>query len=134
MSAGEVILAAGAIGSPHILQLSGVGDPERLGRASIAAHHELRGVGRDMQDHYLAHVSCTIRGRRVEPTVARTGAHRTGAALSRDRQRDPDLCRVAGRRLGKGAAGIGDARRAGSIRSWQLLTRWRAGGPTRCRA
>ena len=31
----EVILAAGAVGSPHILQLSGVGDPEHLGRVGI---------------------------------------------------------------------------------------------------
>jgi choline dehydrogenase len=60
--AGEVILAAGAIGSPHILQLSGVGDPNHLERASIAVHHELRGVGRNMQDHYQAHISCEIQG------------------------------------------------------------------------
>ena len=61
-AAGEVILAAGAIGSPHILQLSGVGDAEHLDRAGIAVHHELRGVGRNMQDHYLARVSCEIQG------------------------------------------------------------------------
>jgi choline dehydrogenase len=61
-ASGEVILAAGAVGSPHILQLSGVGDPERLGRAGIAVHHELRGVGRNMQDHYLARVSCNVQG------------------------------------------------------------------------
>jgi choline dehydrogenase len=58
----EVILSAGAIGSPHILQLSGVGDPEHLERVGIKALHELRGVGRNMQDHYLARVSCTVRG------------------------------------------------------------------------
>ncbi len=61
-AAGEVILAAGAIGSPHILQLSGVGDAEHLGRAGIDVHHELRGVGRNMQDHYLARVSCEVQG------------------------------------------------------------------------
>jgi choline dehydrogenase len=61
-ASGEVILAAGAIGSPHILQLSGVGDPEHLGGIGIAAHHELRGVGRNMQDHYLARVSCEVQG------------------------------------------------------------------------
>jgi choline dehydrogenase len=60
--AGEVILSAGAIGSPHILQLSGVGDPEHLGRVGIDVHHELRGVGRNMQDHYLARVSCSVQG------------------------------------------------------------------------
>jgi choline dehydrogenase len=61
-AAGEVILAAGAIGSPHILQLSGVGDPEHLSRVGISVHHELRGVGRNMQDHYLARVSCSVQG------------------------------------------------------------------------
>src|SRR6202043_2688776 len=61
-AAREVILSAGAIGSPHILQLSGVGDPEHLGRVGIDVHHALRGVGRNMQDHYLARVSCTVQG------------------------------------------------------------------------
>jgi choline dehydrogenase len=61
-AAGEVILAAGAIGSPHVLQLSGVGDPEHLARVGIDVHHALRGVGRNMQDHYLARVSCTVQG------------------------------------------------------------------------
>src|SRR6516165_4502480 len=42
----EVILAAGAVGSPHLLQLSGVGDPEHLGRVGIAVHHALQGVGK----------------------------------------------------------------------------------------
>ncbi len=61
-AAAEVILAAGAIGSPHILQLSGVGDPEHLQRVGIEVRHDLRGVGRNMQDHYLARVSCTVQG------------------------------------------------------------------------
>jgi choline dehydrogenase len=61
-AAGEVILAAGAVGSPHILQLSGVGDPDHLGRVGIDVHHALRGVGRNMQDHYLARVSCNVQG------------------------------------------------------------------------
>ena len=83
-AAGEVILAAGAIGSPHILQLSGIGDAEHLGRVGIDVHHELRGVGRNMQDHYLARVSCDDAGRaEPEPAVARAGAGRAGAALSR---------------------------------------------------
>ena len=47
----EVILAAGAVQSPHILQLSGVGDPDRLKAAGVAPLHELRGVGENLQDH-----------------------------------------------------------------------------------
>ena len=61
-AATEVILAAGAIGSPHILQLSGVGDPEYLETAGIGVTHVLRGVGRNLQDHYLARMSCEIQG------------------------------------------------------------------------
>jgi choline dehydrogenase len=58
----EVILSAGAIGSPHILQLSGVGDPEHLGRIGVPVVHELRGVGKNMQDHYVARVSYPVEG------------------------------------------------------------------------
>jgi choline dehydrogenase len=61
----EVILSAGAIGSPHILQLSGVGDPEHLARIGVAVGHELRGVGKSMQDHYTARVSYPIVGART---------------------------------------------------------------------
>jgi choline dehydrogenase-like flavoprotein len=48
---GEVILSAGAIGSPQILQLSGVGPRSRLGAAGIEVRHELPGVGSNLQDH-----------------------------------------------------------------------------------
>ena len=58
----EVILSAGAVGSPHILQLSGVGDPEHLGEIGVPVLHELRGVGRNMQDHYTARVSYPVVG------------------------------------------------------------------------
>jgi choline dehydrogenase len=61
-AAREVILSGGAIGSPHILQLSGVGDPEHLGRIGVPVVHELRGVGRNMQDHYVVRVTYPIHG------------------------------------------------------------------------
>jgi choline dehydrogenase len=47
----EIVLSAGTIGSTQILQLSGIGDPERLKTAGVAPVHELRGVGRHLQDH-----------------------------------------------------------------------------------
>lgn len=47
----EVILSAGSIGSPHILQLSGVGEKEALDKAGIDLVHELSGVGQNLQDH-----------------------------------------------------------------------------------
>jgi choline dehydrogenase len=62
----EVILSAGAINSPHILQLSGVGAPEHLSRVGIPIHHELPGVGRNLQDHYIARISYPVSG---TPTV-----------------------------------------------------------------
>ncbi len=61
-AAREVILSAGAIGSPHILQLSGVGDPDHLGKIGVPVVHELRGVGKNMQDHYVARVSYPVVG------------------------------------------------------------------------
>ena len=47
----EVILCAGAIGSPHLLQVSGVGPKEILATAEIDLVHELPGVGENLQDH-----------------------------------------------------------------------------------
>ena len=61
-AAHEVILAAGAIGSPHLLQLSGVCDPDHLGRVGIPVRHALPGVGKNFQDHYIARVACSVAG------------------------------------------------------------------------
>lgn len=47
----EVILCAGAIGSPHLLQVSGVGPSKVLSKAGIEVLHDLPGVGENLQDH-----------------------------------------------------------------------------------
>ena len=47
----EVLLCAGAFQSPQILNLSGIGDPERLAQAGVKAVHALPGVGANLQDH-----------------------------------------------------------------------------------
>lgn len=47
----EVLLCAGAVQSPQILNLSGVGDPERLRAAGVEPVHALPGVGENLQDH-----------------------------------------------------------------------------------
>lgn len=47
----EVILAAGAINTPQLLQLSGIGPPEPIRRHGIALAHELPAVGANLQDH-----------------------------------------------------------------------------------
>jgi choline dehydrogenase len=61
-AAREVIVSAGAIGSPHLLQLSGVGGPDVLQKAGIEVRHPLPGVGQNFQDHYIARMSCYVRG------------------------------------------------------------------------
>ena len=52
----EVILAAGALQSPQLLQLSGVGPPALLQRFGIPVVHALPGVGENLQDHLQARV------------------------------------------------------------------------------
>jgi choline dehydrogenase len=67
----EVILSAGAIGSPHILQLSGVGNPDHLGKIGVPIVHGLPGVGRNMQDHYVARISYPVVGAQTANEKAR---------------------------------------------------------------
>jgi choline dehydrogenase len=50
----EVMLCAGAIGTPHLLMLSGIGPGEHLRAHGIAVRHELAGVGQGLRDHVLA--------------------------------------------------------------------------------
>ncbi|MCP4008055.1 MAG: choline dehydrogenase, partial [Proteobacteria bacterium] len=50
-AAKEVILSAGSIGSPQLLQLSGIGPKKVLEAAGVEPHHELPGVGENLQDH-----------------------------------------------------------------------------------
>jgi choline dehydrogenase len=57
----EVILSGGAINTPQLLQLSGIGNPDELKPLGIEPVHELRGVGENLQDHlevYVQH-ACT---------------------------------------------------------------------------
>lgn len=57
----EVILSAGAINSPQILMNSGIGDSADLLKHGITMVHELKGVGKNLQDHYAVvnSFSCT---------------------------------------------------------------------------
>jgi choline dehydrogenase len=48
---GEVILSSGAIGSPQLLQVSGIGDGSLLQGLDIPVRHDLKGVGENLQDH-----------------------------------------------------------------------------------
>lgn len=50
-SRAEVILCGGAVNSPHLLQLSGIGDANELKAAGVPLVHALPGVGKNLQDH-----------------------------------------------------------------------------------
>jgi choline dehydrogenase len=53
----QVVVAAGAIGSPQLLMLSGVGPPDVLSRFDVPVVAPLKGVGRNLQDHPVAGVA-----------------------------------------------------------------------------
>jgi choline dehydrogenase len=50
--AGKVVVSGGAINSPQLLELSGIGQPERLRGLGIELRHALPGVGENLRDHY----------------------------------------------------------------------------------
>ncbi|MGN6569987.1 MAG: GMC family oxidoreductase [Pseudolabrys sp.] len=64
----EVILCGGAINSPQLLMLSGVGDPVELARHGIAVTASVPGVGKNLQDHLAA---LLVYGRRDESPLLR---------------------------------------------------------------
>ncbi|MEY4760692.1 MAG: alcohol dehydrogenase [Pseudomonadota bacterium] len=53
---GEVVLSAGALQSPQLLLLSGIGDGSELAQAGITPRHQLPGVGRNLHDHLASPV------------------------------------------------------------------------------
>jgi len=66
----EVVLAAGSIGTPQLLQLSGVGAPALLARHGIAVTHALPGVGENLQDHLQLRMAFKVRGIKTLNTMA----------------------------------------------------------------
>jgi len=64
-AAGEVILAAGAIGSPVLLEASGIGPGEVLRRLGIPVRHEMAGVGENLQDHLQIRTIFKVTGTRT---------------------------------------------------------------------
>jgi len=77
----ELVLCAGVFNTPKILELSGVGDPDRLSELGIPVVSPLRGVGENLQDHLNMYVESDIKEERTYydyvsswrflPTIAR---------------------------------------------------------------
>ena len=68
----EVVLAAGAIGSPQILQLSGIGPAELLAQRGIPLVQDLPGVGANLQDHLQIRAVYKVQGVKTLNTMANT--------------------------------------------------------------
>jgi choline dehydrogenase len=62
-AAREVIVCSGSINSPKLLELSGIGQSDRLRALGIAPVHDLRGVGENLRDHYSPRVKFAITAR-----------------------------------------------------------------------
>jgi choline dehydrogenase len=57
----EVIVAAGAVKSPHLLELSGIGQPELLASHGIEVKHALPGVGENYRDHFAPRMNWRVK-------------------------------------------------------------------------
>jgi choline dehydrogenase-like flavoprotein len=78
LQAREVVLAAGAIGSPQILQLSGIGPGALLQAFNIPVRHDLKAVGENLQDHLQIRCAYRVSGvktmnERFQSLVQRAG-------------------------------------------------------------
>jgi choline dehydrogenase/4-pyridoxate dehydrogenase len=89
----EVILAGGAINSPQLLMLSGIGDPAHLGKHGIATRVPLKGVGQNLYDHTSAAIFFKRKGpsspfretmRYDRAALAVTRAYLTGKGFATD--------------------------------------------------
>jgi choline dehydrogenase len=72
----EVILSGGAVNTPQVLLLSGVGDSEILGRFGIPVVADVKGVGRNLQDH----LDCSIQYECTQPITLYSQANPLSAA------------------------------------------------------
>ncbi len=58
----EVILTAGAIGSPKLMMLSGIGPATHLHDVGVSVQHDLKGVGQNLHDHFSTDVTWVLNG------------------------------------------------------------------------
>lgn len=79
----EVILSAGTVGSPHILQHSGVGNAEHLKSLDIAPVVDLPGVGQNLQDHLFGHLKYRLKDASLSLNGTFSNTARMGLELVR---------------------------------------------------
>ena len=77
----EVALCAGAVNTPQLLELSGVGDPARLREAGVEPFHALPGVGENLQDHLQLRLIVKVTGPRTLNRIASSWLGKAGIAL-----------------------------------------------------
>jgi choline dehydrogenase len=88
----QIILSAGAVGSPQLLLLSGVGPGEQLKSLGIPVVHDLPGVGQNLRDHPKVYVTWDIEaGYPMEERPARGGAVLRFTAPGSDRRNDMSI-------------------------------------------
>ncbi len=80
-AAREVLLAAGAVGTPQILQLSGIGAADHLAAVGIQPQHELPGVGENLQDHLQIRAVFEVQGTKTLNVIANSWLGKAGIAL-----------------------------------------------------
>ncbi|MBT4906506.1 MAG: choline dehydrogenase [Rhodospirillaceae bacterium] len=61
----EIILSSGSVGSPQLLQISGVGPAALLKDLGVEVVHDLPGVGENLSDHYLARMTARVKNART---------------------------------------------------------------------
>ncbi len=62
LAAREVIVCGGAVNSPHLLQISGIGPAGHLAAFGVPVVHDLPGVGANLNDHYVVRISHRVTG------------------------------------------------------------------------
>jgi choline dehydrogenase len=77
----EVILSAGAVATPQLLELSGIGNPELLKRHGIEVRHALPAVGENFRDHINARIAWRVRDKRLSYNHMARGLGAVGQAL-----------------------------------------------------
>jgi choline dehydrogenase-like flavoprotein len=78
---GEVLLAAGAINSPRILEQSGIGRPDVLTDLGVAVAHERRDVGENLQDHLQIRTVYRVEGAKTLNTLVNSSLGKVKMAL-----------------------------------------------------